>query len=312
MPYQYANGTSKKEIKELNNKIVLSLDIDGLLSFLLLKKINQDVEIYGEYQNLSTLRLVDDATDLFFLDHDVSTYPSMGHHIELKDLTDDSKFYNLNLDYKPFVESQNFRIKCPFSTVILEMIYYKEVKDYVKHLVETDNIKTLTWLLYADNFTSIYQNYHENAVSWLKYYDLGFLSDYIEKNHERLYNFAAVIADNLKDIYGFKEKNRRNINNGFQYFVQEVPEESREKLTKYLCSILDIKEHIKFPKFNYVKNMEIGVFDISDKNVYEELKHQKDNIFSHALIYGNEVSVTFKNGVPPSLFYKKIKREKHL
>ena len=296
----------------MNNKIVLSLDIDGILSFLLLKKFKPELEIYGEYQNLSTLRLVDNAPDLFFLDHDVSTYPSMGHHIELKDLVDESKFYNLNLDYEPYVRTKDFRIKCPFSTVILDMIYFDEVKDYVRHLVEMNDIKTLSWLLYADNFTSIYKNYNRNATSWLEYYNLGFLSDFIEANHERLYRNTAIIADNLKDIYGFKEKNRRNENTGYQYFVQEVPEESREKLVKFLSGILGIKEHIKFPKFEYSKTMEVGVFDISDSAVYRELVNRKNEIFSHALIYGNEVSVTFKNGVPPSLSNKKIKREKHL
>lgn len=259
------------------NYIVLSPDIDGLLSYILYKKfINKNAETIGIY-NCKTLNIKEgkfEKEKILFLDHDVNYFASFGHHFLIKHLIDDSFFYNPNLIYN----TEDFKDKCPFSTVMLLLSQNSEIKKYF--FDSPMSIKAL--FLYADSFFILWKKYYRwNCENWLKKVGLQDVLDFIENNQDKIEEKILKLQNILINDY--------HCSSSKKYYAQSCLEMNRQKLFDFLCNIFKIEtENILFEKEVVLKRMN----DLVVKK--EEMKFYSNNnkVFSHARTYAESFNLT--------------------
>ena len=192
----------------------------------------------------------------------------------IKHLIDDSFFYNPNLIYN----TEDFKDKCPFSTVMLLLSQNSEIKKYF--FDSPMSIKAL--FLYADSFFILWKKYYRwNCENWLKKVGLQDVLDFIENNQDKIEEKILKLQNILINDY--------HCSSSKKYYAQSCLEMNRQKLFDFLCNIFKIEtENILFEKEVVLKRMN----DLVVKK--EEMKFYSNNnkVFSHARTYAESFNLT--------------------
>lgn len=270
------------------NKIIISPDYDGYLSFFLFKKyFNKDAKIFGRYQTYqkeidgttnSVLSLMNKnfkKEELLGIDLDINYIDSLGHHFLLSSIVKGykgNKHTNFNLE----IENLDFYQKCPFSTVILLLYFSEQFQNDLKKLFIDKEYSKIAFLLYADNFILIFKRYSKNVKFWMQKKNLIWLFNLINENYDALIKESIAIQENLVINHHFVSTNT-------DYYSQSVMGRFEQDFLNYLAICFEF-EPITL-EFNYKKKFKNVRVPMSEVDKYSD-------IFSHAVINKDIVSIS--------------------
>lgn len=272
------------------NKIIISPDYDGYLSFFLFKKyFNPKAEIYGKYQtyqkqldgsSCSVLSLKEkkfNKEEILAIDLDINYFDSLGHHYLLSSITQtySGKHTNFNLE----CSNTNFYQKCPFSTVILLMYYSPKFREDVRGLFVNEDYRKIAYLLYADNFIVIFKKYANNVRDWLYKKELGWLYTLILMNYEKIMIETKKLKEELILNHNF-------VSSDSEYYPQSIKSkiEYESQFVNYLSQLFNVEQY----------DLNFTGFQKKFINLRIEPKQAKNykDIFSHAVINSNTISIS--------------------
>jgi len=273
-------------LQEKKHKAIISSDVDGLLSGLLVSTF-LDWEIVGYYDS-ENLLIKENTTcaECIFLDVEIfrSNIRSLGHHIIIfdknkipHDFNEKTKLLlNPNIE-RNFDRLHNYTNKYPFGAVHL-LLKAMKISSYYS--------KDVTPLLFCDGFWKIYKKYNKNVREWIEY--LGF-QDQDWWRHIEEESYGSI----LKSVNNFITK--MNIITEGEYGHLDLNNFNKKQLfdliklfDDYLSWGLDLNnwctDKLKLIKFHrYFMNL----YDIED---FE--KFWKENPFSVSTYYRNKISYT--------------------
>lgn len=246
------------------DNVVIHNDLDGMISFALLKKYNNKKTLVGFY-DLSKIVLFQNVNldEILFLDLDMDNYFCIGHH---------KKIYYSDKALNPnnLVQFSDYTNKYPFNTFMFLM--------YLLDISMEDLSPLQRCLIFtADSVAYNILNYSKNVQQWDKLLKLNSIQSY---QMEREY--VGRVAERLRKLTGEKKEYPQ-----FKFAVED-----KEKTTKYLKFVEEVfKMDLQIP-LNY--NIELvikGEKKTGDKESFQNIV-KDENILSHSLIYRNTVSYT--------------------
>ena len=270
------------------NKIIISPDYDGYLSFFLFKKyFNKDAYIFGRYQTYqkefdgttnSVLSLTNEnfkKEEMLAIDLDINYIDSLGHHFLLSSIVkgyEGNKHTNFNLE----IENLVFYQKCPFSTVMLLLYFSEQFKNDLNQLFIDKEYNKIAFLLYADNFILLFKRYSKNVKFWMYKKNLMWLFNLIDENYDEILKESLKIQEDLVNNHHF-------VRSKTDYYSQSVIRKFEQDFLNYLAICFGF-EPITL-EFNYKKKFQNVRVSMSEVDKYSD-------IFSHAVIDKDTVSIS--------------------
>lgn len=246
--------------------IVTHNDLDGLISFALLKKCFNDKQIIGFY-DLNKIVLFDNVelNDILFLDLDMENLQCIGHHKKL--------YYSektLNPNY--LVQFDSYYNKYPFNTFMFLM--------YLFNISVVDLPPLQRYLMFvADSVAYNIITYTDNTKKWDKLLRTKVLESFQDEGEE---------------IQKITEKLRRFTGESKEYPQFKFSVNDKKTILKYCNFIQEVFEmDWNIPQLDIKLTIQ-GEKKTSDKeNFIKFVRNQKNNeIISHSLIYKDTVSFT--------------------
>ena len=274
-------------LKEKNHKVILSSDVDGLLSGLLVSTF-LDWEIVGYYDSENLLiKEGERAQDCIFLDVEIfrEEIRSLGHHIIVFDknqIPEDfnkktNQLLNPNLIRK-YDKKSNYSQKYPFGTVHLLL-----------KILGIDNIsEDVSPLLFTDGVWNSYLKYNKNVLEW---------ADFLDFNNQEWWRVLKKTSyqDVKKDVDFFITEMNKITNKKFGHL--NLNNFDKNTLLNFLC-LCSSSLSWDFKKEKWcVDNLKLIKFkryfaDFNNQNDFEVF--WKNNPFSMSTYYNNKISYTLE------------------
>lgn len=263
----------------MKRSFIIHNDLDGIVSGLIFKHFNKDIDFKGMY-DLETFYLKDKLkkSDIG-VDLDINLIECYGHHVcPLKN----EKSHNPNNIYlKDFYNE--YTHKCPFNTAIILASKYN---------LKIDNIKQVSLLVFCDGMYQWYDKFKKNINDWLDRYNLQYIKNTLENNYEEI---VEIIEKEIlpllktKKYYNFKIKIENN-----ELQKKEIVKDFCNYATKIFnldidFSIYDIYYKIKN---NYIKK----TYEYNTKEDFLKIQNRieeiKNKVVSCAMIYQKKINIT--------------------
>jgi hypothetical protein len=231
-------------IFENNMKVIISPDVDGILSGLFMSNyFNWLIVGYYDGKQLALKKEIN-FNDCIFLDMEIfrKNVKSCGHHLVLynknkipKNWDNFSNCINPNM-LRNYDANQNFKYKYPFAMIhfLLSVISYK------KNISISDS--AISPLLYVDGTFKNLLNYPENCISWLEFLNAKNASSPINSIYcifarRRISNIIhdlERIFENFKIIGGNKRKSDKIDISLIKTSTKEFPSEYIQQINKLI------------------------------------------------------------------------------
>ncbi|MFH0948398.1 MAG: hypothetical protein V1833_05305 [Elusimicrobiota bacterium] len=293
---------------EKNQKIIISPDVDGILSALFMSNyFNWQVVGFYDGKDLAIKQDVN-IDDCIFLDMDIyrENIRSCGHHMVLynkKNIPPNWNNYsnciNPNI-IRGFDAYNDFQEKYPFATIhflLCAISSYKEIKIVLPKTAVSP-------LLYVDGTFKNLLNYPENCISWLKFFNAKDVNSPMYPIYILFANrkIADMIHD-LENIFGkFREIVDGKKRGGDKIKIADIvnnsfSKESMLKIDK-LLNLLSEFTGWKYDKQNWnltglnVINFNKGIEENLNKGNYTEILNK--NPLSMAITAGKRMEYTLE------------------
>lgn len=271
----------QKQILQRKN-IIIHGDLDGILSYALLKNINPDIQLIGIY-DLKDLLLFNQSKinvqNTLFLDLDMTydNFFSIGHHMQL--------FYNhstCNINPNSLWQIQNFSQKYPFNTFIF-LLFLFDIP------LSVFDFETICLFYNTDSVIYNCKKYSKNVQFWDSLLNTNIYEQFKKRESqilEGIERFKKKLGVNKQGFPQFKIdlKQRDKYEKLFQYI--------REKFNVDLSILTDKNVPLYF--FNKTYRLE---YTVSHRSMLEQIinEFQKEGkkILSHSWTYQSTVNITY-------------------